>query len=77
MHSFRDSYRALTGVNPFDWQSRLYRDFFSKSAIPSAVDIPTGLGKTSVMALWLMARARTVHVPGRLGLDRRPVVWRG
>ena len=30
-------------------------DYFAKGQIPSALDIPTGLGKTSVMAIWYLA----------------------
>ena len=41
-----------------------------------AVDIPTGLGKTSVMALWLIAIAEGANLPRRLVyvVDRRAVV---
>jgi CRISPR-associated endonuclease/helicase Cas3 len=40
------------------------------------VDIPTGLGKTAVMALWLIARAGGAQLPRRLVyvVDRRAVV---
>ena len=43
---------------------------------PKAVDIPTGLGKTSVMALWLLALAEGANLPRRLVyvVDRRAVV---
>lgn len=41
-----------------------------------AIDIPTGLGKTGVMAVWLVARALGASVPRRLVyvVDRRAVV---
>ena len=38
---------------------------FQKGKIHPALDIPTGLGKTSVMAIWLMARALGAAVPRR------------
>ena len=41
-----------------------------------SVDVPTGLGKTSVMALWLIALAEGAELPRRLVyvVDRRAVV---
>jgi CRISPR-associated endonuclease/helicase Cas3 len=44
--------------------------------IPRALDIPTGLGKTAVMAIWLVARASGARLPRRLVyvVDRRAVV---
>lgn len=63
------------GADPFPWQKRLL-DGFLKGRIPSALDIPTGLGKTAVMAVWLVARAVSAPVPRRLVyvVDRRAVV---
>ena len=44
--------------------------------LPDAIDVPTGLGKTSVMALWLIARVAGADLPKRLVyvVDRRAVV---
>lgn len=44
--------------------------------LPTALDIPTGLGKTSVMAIWLAARLLGANLPRRLVyiVDRRVVV---
>ena len=44
--------------------------------LPQAVDVPTGLGKTAVMALWLIALAEGANLPRRLVyvVDRRAVV---
>jgi len=44
------------GDTPFPWQTALLEDFRNGRLHPT-VDIPTGLGKTSVMAIWLVARA--------------------
>lgn len=63
------------GEMPFPWQERLLADF--RAGIEwSALDIPTGLGKTSVMAIWLVARAAGAKLPRRLVyvVDRRAVV---
>ena len=73
---FEDGFQALTGHPPFPWQQRLYEQHFACAALPPAVDIPTGLGKTAVMAVWLLARAAGAPLPRRLVyvVDRRAVV---
>lgn len=66
---------ALTGKDPFPWQDALLEAFL-KGELPEALDIPTGLGKTSVMAIWLVALSRGARVPRKLVyiVDRRAVV---
>jgi CRISPR-associated endonuclease/helicase Cas3 len=66
---------ALGVASPFPWQIELLRRFL-KGEIPPALDIPTGLGKTAVMAVWLVARAMGARIPRRLVyvVDRRAVV---
>ena len=68
---------GLTGKDrPFCWQSELLSRF-AKNDLPPALDIPTGLGKTAVMAIWLVARAcGATNLPRRLVyvVDRRTVV---
>lgn len=71
-------HRALgleEGATPFPWQTRLLEKFL-EGQIPNALDIPTGLGKTAVIAIWLVARAFGAPVPRRLVyvVDRRAVV---
>ena len=60
---------------PFRWQTRLLQRLLDAN-LPRVVDIPTGLGKTSVMALWLIALAEGAGLPRRLVyvVDRRAVV---
>jgi CRISPR-associated endonuclease/helicase Cas3 len=72
---FGSIFKAITGFEPFRWQSRLY-GAFAQGDLPSALDLPTGLGKTSVMAIWLLARAANPALPRRLVyvVDRRAVV---
>lgn len=67
--------RALIQVEPFPWQCRLLKRLLNGS-LPSAVDVPTGLGKTMTIAVWLVARACGAPVPRRLVyvVDRRAVV---
>src|SRR5438105_3115593 len=77
---FASSFHALTRYHPFSWQSRLFRLLY-QGEVPMALDLPTGLGKTSVMAIWLLARAfaneeALEKIPRRLVyvVDRRAVV---
>ncbi len=60
---------------PFPWQEDLLVRF-QHGDIPETLDIPTGLGKTSVMAVWLAARVWGARLPRRLVyiVDRRAVV---
>ncbi len=64
-----------TGETPFPWQEELL-DCFIKGKEVTQIDIPTGLGKTSVIAIWLVARALGAQLPRRLVyvVDRRAVV---
>lgn len=78
MRDFKILFKNLTGHRPFPWQKRLYEDF-CKGEIPSVCDIPTGLGKTSVIAVWLLALAgkeASVQIPRRLVyvVNRRTIV---
>ncbi|MDQ3032100.1 MAG: type I-U CRISPR-associated helicase/endonuclease Cas3 [Myxococcota bacterium] len=61
--------------SPFPWQ-RMLLERFVDGALPRAVDVPTGLGKTAIMGVWLVARAVGAQVPRRLVyvVDRRAVV---
>ena len=70
-----DTAEVRDGYPPFRWQKRLLKRLLDED-IPQAVDVPTGLGKTSVMALWLIALAEGADLPRRLVyvVDRRAVV---
>lgn len=63
------------GNTPFPWQIRLLRRFL-EGEVPRSLDIPTGLGKTATIAIWLVARALGASLPRRLVyvVDRRVVV---
>ncbi|HVQ37812.1 MAG TPA: DEAD/DEAH box helicase family protein, partial [Pyrinomonadaceae bacterium] len=63
------------GETAFPWQEELLRRFL-EGKIERSLDIPTGLGKTAVMAIWLVARALGAALPRRLAyvVDRRAVV---
>jgi CRISPR-associated endonuclease/helicase Cas3 len=74
-------YQALTGHDgAFRWQHRLFCNL-EAGRFPTDVELATGLGKTSIIALWILALGRTIcHsnaiVPRRLAyvVDRRVVV---
>lgn len=76
MMDFDRAFEVLTGAPPLSWQKRLFREHFAQNNIPHVIDLPTGLGKTMVMAIWLIARASKLVVPTRLiyVVDRRTVV---
>lgn len=73
---FEAAFDALTGFPPLPWQSRLFEQYFSQGRLPCAIDVPTGLGKTAVIALWLIAVRAGAKLPRRLiyVVDRRAVV---
>ena len=72
---FETAFEALTRNPPFPWQQELFTRCMS-GTIERSLDIPTGLGKTAVMAIWLIARALGASLPRRLiyVVDRRAVV---
>lgn len=78
---FDAAYRALTGHDgACRWQHRLFCDL-ETGRFPSDIELATGLGKTSIIALWALALGRAIlhpscRVPRRLAyiVDRRVVV---
>lgn len=77
---FAEDFEAITGHAPYPWQQRMF-DMLVKGDIPDTMDIPTGLGKTSIMHIWMLALTHTRirghdHVPTRLVyiVDRRVIV---
>src|SRR5262249_7040358 len=73
------TFHDLTGNAPFPWQQALYRRFTEDRPdnVPASCNLPTGLGKTSVIAVWLVALA---NFPAKLQrrlvyvVNRRTVV---
>jgi CRISPR-associated endonuclease/helicase Cas3 len=72
---FATSFQRLTDNAPFPWQADLYSRLCS-GQVPQACVIPTGLGKTSVIAIWFLARLENASLPRRLVyvVNRRTVV---
>lgn len=77
---FRIVFELLTGYPPQAWQERLFHDHFATNDpatdLRRVIDLPTGLGKTMVMVIWLIAWAAKKLLPRRLiyVVDRRTVV---
>ena len=77
---FNTAFQALTDYSPMRWQGRLYQQMM-QSRLPKACELPTGLGKTSVIPIWLIALAvqagnDSINLPRRLIyiVNRRTVV---
>jgi CRISPR-associated endonuclease/helicase Cas3 len=72
-----EHYQVLTGYPPFRWQHRLWTEMVAGN-LPDALDIPTGLGKTAIIPIWLLAIAAQspLTLPRRLiyVVNRRTVV---
>jgi CRISPR-associated endonuclease/helicase Cas3 len=74
--SFSPQFRALTGNEPMPWQEAVFGSFCAGD-FSRPLSLPTGLGKTSVVHLWLLAlSAAPERVPRRLVyvVNRRTVV---
>ena len=68
-------FREIVGSDPYPWQRRMYGKFV-EGDVPEAVDVPTGLGKTLCVLLFLLARIRNPVLPMRVVyvVDRRAIV---
>lgn len=69
---FEAAFIALTGNSPMRWQKRLFERMF-RGDIPTQCDLPTGLGKTSVIPIWLIAFAAQVDMTDPITLPRRMI----
>lgn len=70
--SFSVCFEAVTGHTPLRWQKRLFERLV-EGDIPSRCDLPTGLGKTSIIPIWLIALASKAGIDGACGLPCRLV----
>jgi CRISPR-associated endonuclease/helicase Cas3 len=68
--TFREFFKEATGHPPFPWQERLFEEFLARR-FPNFLDIPTGLGKTSIIAIWLFALAEHARAGTAAGFPRR------
>lgn len=83
--TFEEFFTALLEVGePYQWQAALAQQV-KEQGFPREISVPTGLGKTSIIAVWLYELARQVHygeprtAPMRLFyvVNRRSVVDQG
>lgn len=65
---FELCFEGLTGYLPMAWQKRLFDDMLADN-LPDVCDLPTGLGKTSVIPIWLVALAHQ-------GVRREAPAWK-
>src|SRR5215470_19364073 len=69
---FVEAFEWLTGYPPYRWQVEAF-NAFAENRIPSALALSTGAGKTSIIAIWLLALLHQQHA-GKPMLPRR-IVW--
>jgi CRISPR-associated endonuclease/helicase Cas3 len=70
LNFFCRAFAALTDVTPLRWQERLYQEML-KGDLPSVCDLPTGLGKTMVIPIWMIALAKQPREGADKSLPRR------
>lgn len=68
-------YKKQHGYEPFPWQVRLAM-LISAETPPESISVPTGSGKTAIIAIWQWAQETGLNVPTRLiyVVDRRLIV---
>ena len=68
-------YEEQHGYKPFPWQTRL-AELVASGQPPASISVPTGSGKTAIIAVWHWATKRGFNVPKRLVyvVDRRMIV---
>lgn len=71
MEDFDTCFFSLLQYPPFRWQRRLYKQILAGD-IPRYLDLPTGVGKTSIIPIWLIALATQCEA-GPPSLPRRLV----
>ena len=72
--SFRVLFQALTDHLPFPWQEKLFTRL-SAGELPRHCDVPTGLGKTSVIAVWIAALGAAQADPAGHGRVPRRLIY--
>lgn len=72
---FEHWYSRIHGLPPFPWQIELAKRI-ENGMPPGEVTVPTGAGKTTIIAVWLWAHEQGISVPTRLVyvIDRQLLV---
>ncbi|HUU00537.1 MAG TPA: type I-U CRISPR-associated helicase/endonuclease Cas3 [Myxococcota bacterium] len=68
--TFEQDFECLTGHEPFPWQRALF-DEFKESRFPKDCGVPTGLGKTAAISIWLLALSHHARDGALNGFPRR------
>jgi CRISPR-associated endonuclease/helicase Cas3 len=68
---FTPFYRAVHHRDPFPWQQAVVSQVLHRDRWPDLVDVPTGLGKTSLLDVAVFVAAATAGRPGKQRLGRR------
>ena len=68
-------FREIHGHSPFPWQKELPRQIIETNSWPSLIDVPTGLGKTSMLDVAVFMAAMDADRPGNERLGRRRIFF--
>lgn len=72
---FAEFYRHVHGHAPFPWQEALTERVLGEGSWPSLVDVPTGLGKTSMLDVAVFVAAATAEHRGTERVGRRRILF--
>jgi len=71
---FGEAFASITGHAPFPWQKKLFEELI-EGRFRRSCDVPTGLGKTSVIAIWLLALAHRISVAASVDTFPRRLIY--
>ncbi|MFX0538609.1 type I-G CRISPR-associated helicase/endonuclease Cas3g [Ornithinimicrobium sp. Y1847] len=67
---FADLFSELVGAEPYEWQERAAQQWVAGEA-PDEISVPTGMGKTLLMVVWLFALLRDLEKHRQTGAKRQ------
>lgn len=75
VHHFAAFHQEVHGYNPFPWQSEVVEEIASRGSWPSLVDVPTGLGKTTMLDVAVFLTALDAEAPYDRRVGRRRIFF--